>query len=96
MVMMLAGRTVYPVLPAHALHFHLAHHRTARLGVAVDPLCGDAIRFGIGARRIPAEEWASLHDSLRCQRCVRSFEIRGGTDHAPTERERRSQSPRRS
>lgn len=94
MVMRLGAQIVYPVLPAHALRFHLAFHRTARMGIPVEPLCGEPIRFGIGARRVPAAEWSSLHDSLRCQRCVRSFEIRGGTDDTAAERGRSSRPDR--
>lgn len=84
MVMSLGYRPMYPLLPAHALRFHLSEARTVKIGVELTMLCGDEIVVGIGARRIPESEWLLLHESLACQRCVRSFEIHGGrnTDHA--------------
>lgn len=80
MVMTLGGKPVYPVLPAHALKIHLGRARTLRYGAPAGVLCGETLTIGIGARRVPAEEWRALHDSLRCQRCERSFQSRGGTD----------------
>lgn len=80
MVMQLAGRPVYPLLPQHALRFHLGRARTLRYGAPADVLCGEKLTIGIGARRVPAVEWEHAHESLRCQRCVQSFESRGGTD----------------
>lgn len=78
MVMMLGGRKIYPLLPAHALRFHLADRRVVRIGETVTMVCGETLVVGIGARRIPEQEWSSLHESLQCQRCVRSFEAHRG------------------
>lgn len=79
MVMKLGVKPVYPLLPQHALKFHLGTQRVVRFGQSADVLCGDDVTIGIGARRVSADEWSKAHESLRCQRCVASFRSRGGT-----------------
>jgi len=71
-------RRIYPVMPAHGTRIHLGHRLRIHMGLDVDALCGHGLLVGIGGRRVSAVEWETLHDSLRCQRCVQAYESRKG------------------
>ncbi|AYD87414.1 hypothetical protein SEA_VALENTINIPUFF_93 [Microbacterium phage ValentiniPuff] len=77
-VMVLDGVKLYPVLPNHGARVHLGRGLRIRFGETITPVCGQPIEVGIGSRRVPAVEWDALHESLRCQRCVRTYEARPG------------------
>lgn len=57
---------------------HLGSKLRVRMGMPIEPICGQTLVIGIGARRVPAAEWETLHDSLKCQRCVRAYEAQPG------------------
>lgn len=78
MSMTFHGAQLYPVLPNHGSRVHLGRQLRIRIGTEIEPICGQPMIIGIGARRVPASEWDSLHDSLRCQRCVRAYEAHPG------------------
>lgn len=77
MSMTYRGERVHPVMPNHGSRIHLGRHLRIRFGQTIEPICGQQMVIGIGARRVPPSEWSTLHESLQCQRCVRAYEAGG-------------------
>jgi hypothetical protein len=65
-------------MPNHGSRIHLGSKLRLRMGDVLEPLCGQTLTVGIGARRIHESEWETMHESLRCQRCVRAYEAHPG------------------
>lgn len=76
--MELHGAKLYPLLHNHGSRVHLGPKLRVVFGQPVEPICGQVLIIGIGARRVPVKEWETLHESLKCQRCVRAYEAHSG------------------